>query len=254
MAEALKWNGSDAAGNPLRWNAVGLVWNGTLPPSPEPNPNPKKKMQLRVLLGFAKASDHNLEERARAVSEHLYIEPAATTFADPPVTKVTLDASINDFSAAIAMADAGGELDTAAKYNKRATLITHMRSLANHVQKHHANDLEKLLSSGFEAVSTNRASTPLETPDILDIVHGVSGQLKLRITRIRNAKMYEVRYALLDANGTPGEWQDGGLHSGSRSQEISGLTPGAMYQFQVRAVGGSTGYSDWSNIVSHRSM
>jgi chitodextrinase len=31
---------------------------------------------------------------------------------------------------------------------------------------------------------------------------------------------------------------------------VNGLTPGTTYVFQVRAVGGSTGYSDWSNPVS----
>ncbi len=35
---------------------------------------------------------------------------------------------------------------------------------------------------------------------------------------------------------------------------VSGLTPGGMYLFQVRAVGGSTGYSDWSDPVSHMSL
>ncbi len=254
-AEALTWDDAPG-GEALRWDDddPSMTWDGTLPTPPNPNPNPKKNMQLRVLLGFASASDHGLEERARAVSNQLYTGLAATIYTSPSVTKVNLDAGIEDFSASIATAATGGEEDTAAKDNKRAALIADLRKLANDVQKGHQNNLEWLLSSGFEAVSTNSASSPLDTPDILDIIHGISGELKLRVTRIRNARVYEVRYALLDANGAPGPWQDGGLHSNSRSQSIGGLTPGAMYQFQVRAVGGSTGYSDWSNIVSHRSM
>ena len=78
--------------------------------------------------------------------------------------------------------------------------------------------------------------------------------MKPRVTRIKNAKNYEVRYALVDGNGAPGPWQSGGIHSSSRGQLVNGLTPGAMYQFQVRAVGGSTGYSDWSQTVSERSL
>ena len=35
---------------------------------------------------------------------------------------------------------------------------------------------------------------------------------------------------------------------------VNGLTPGTNYTFQVRAIGGSTGYSDWSDPVSHMSM
>ncbi len=32
--------------------------------------------------------------------------------------------------------------------------------------------------------------------------------------------------------------------------QIAGLAPGTAYVFQARAIGGSTGYSDWSNAVS----
>ncbi|HZQ47067.1 MAG TPA: fibronectin type III domain-containing protein [Verrucomicrobiae bacterium] len=35
--------------------------------------------------------------------------------------------------------------------------------------------------------------------------------------------------------------------------QLTGLTPGQLYQIRVRAVGGSTGYGDWSDAVSHRS-
>ncbi|MFO1481723.1 MAG: fibronectin type III domain-containing protein [Verrucomicrobiaceae bacterium] len=52
----------------------------------------------------------------------------------------------------------------------------------------------------------------------------------------------------------PGPYQSGGLFTNSRSMAINGLTPGGNYQFQVRAVGGSTGYSDWSDPVSHMSL
>jgi hypothetical protein len=34
----------------------------------------------------------------------------------------------------------------------------------------------------------------------------------------------------------------------------NGLTPGTTNRFQVRAIGGSTGYTNWSDPVSHISM
>jgi hypothetical protein len=37
---------------------------------------------------------------------------------------------------------------------------------------------------------------------------------------------------------------------GGKAIVIKDLIPGTTYVFQVRAVGGSTGYSDWSNPVS----
>ena len=73
-------------------------------------------------------------------------------------------------------------------------------------------------------------------------------------TTIDNARAYEVRYALIGAGGTPGPWQTAQLFTSARGMKVGGLTPGGMYTFQVRAVGGSTGYSDWSDAVSHMSL
>jgi len=35
---------------------------------------------------------------------------------------------------------------------------------------------------------------------------------------------------------------------------MTNLTPGTTYNVQVRAIGGSTGYSDWSDPSSHMSL
>jgi len=246
----LTWDGKDAQGQPLRWD-TGLKWNGFLP-----QPTPTKMPQLRVLLGFASAADHSLEETATAVHSKLYTVPA---FANPPtvvppVAAADLLSALTDFTDAIAAAKQGGPQDTADKNNKRQELISLLRKLAGHVQGLHENDLAVLLSSGFEAVSTNNASGPLAAPDITDIVADHTGQLKLRVTAVANTRSYEVRYALLSPDGTPGPWQNGGLYTNSRAMVVTPLTPGANYTFQVRGIGGSSKYSDWSNSVTHRCM
>ena len=99
-----------------------------------------------------------------------------------------------------------------------------------------------------------RASSSLAKPEIRDLVHGNTGQIILRVSPIANAHNYEVQHALIGPGGTPGPWQPGGLFSNSRGMPINGLTPGAEYAFRVRAVGGSTGDSDWSNVQNYRSM
>ncbi|HBJ82916.1 MAG TPA: hypothetical protein DDZ88_03375 [Verrucomicrobiales bacterium] len=241
----LTWDGTDSQGNALRWDS-GLTWDGFLP-----QPNRKHMPQLRVLLGFASAADHSLEETSSSVSQKLYGNAA---YATPPVTQVALDAATEAFTQAIAKAAQGGPTDTADKNSKRDDLIDLLRQLAGYVQTNCNNDLTTLLSSGFEAVSTNHASTPLLAPTIKDIVNGNSGQLVVRVGPIANAKCYEVRYALIGAGGAPGPLQNGGLFTNSRNMPINALTPGGNYQFQVRAVGGSTGYSDWSDPVSHMSL
>jgi len=207
--------------------------------------------QLRVLLGFASAADHSLEETAQAVLDHFYGNAAYPT---PPLTEAALQAALTAFSVSIAGAKMGGPMETADKNNKRDTLIDLLRKLAGYVQLSHDNDLAKLLSSGFEAVSTSHASVQLTAPTIKDILNNMTGQLIVRVGPVANAKSYEVRYALIGAGGAPGPWVDGGLFTNSRSMAVNALTPGDNYQFQVRAVGGSTGYSDWSDAVSHRSL
>ena len=242
------WDGTDSQGNPLRWDTPGLTWDG---PVPEPPTKPKRMPQLRVLLGFTNAPDHSLEETATAVSTNLYGNAA---YPSPPVTQAVLDAANAAFGLAIAAAKLGGPADTADKNNKHDTLVGLLRQLAGYVQEKCNNDLATLLSSGFDAVSNNRSSTPLAAPIIRDILNGNSGQLIVRVTPIANAKCYEVRYALIGVGGAPGPWQSGGLFTNSRSMPINGLTPGGNYSFQVRAIGGSTGYSDWSDPVSHMSL
>ncbi|MCX6856797.1 MAG: fibronectin type III domain-containing protein [Verrucomicrobia bacterium] len=241
----ITWDGNDAQGKPLRWDS-GLKWNGFLPTN-----QPKAMFHLRVLLGFAAASDHSLEETATSVLSKLY---NIADFANPPLTKVDLQAALSAFSLAIAAALHGGPVETADKNNKRDALIALLRQLAGFVQDEHGNDLSKLLSTGFEAVSTNRASVQLEAPKIKDILNGMTCQLIVRVGPVANAKCYEVRYALIAPGGALGPLQNGGLHTSSRSMPIGGLTPGGNYQFQVRAIGGSTGYSDWSDPVSHMSL
>lgn len=246
----LVWNGKDAQGQTLRWSTPGLVWGGSVP-------QPAKKMpHLRVLLGFASASDPGLLEKGQGVHDSLYTSPLWAVPPNPayPVTAVALGTALSEFAAANAAAALGGPVDTAMKNVKREVLISLLRELASYVQDNHGNDLAKLLASGFEAVSTNRASVPLEQPIIKDIVNGMSTQLIVRVGRVDNARAYEVRYALIGPDGAPGPWQTTQLFTSARGMKVGGLTPGGMYLFQVRAVGGSTGYSDWSNAVSHMSM
>lgn len=236
----ITWNGVDSQGQPLRWDTPGLKWNGFLP-------QPQTKMpKLRVSLAFATASDHDLEERGQSVSTKLYLVPA---FAEPPVSKEDLDDGLAAFSVALAEADQGGEQDTADKNNKREALVAMLYKLAGHVQKLHNNDLALLLSSGFDAVSTNRAQTPLPKPTIKKVLPGNSTEMILRVETLRNARSWEVQYALVGTDGLAGPWQNAAASTQSRRILVTDLIPGRSYQFRVRAVGGSTGFSDWSDVV-----
>lgn len=241
----ITWDGVDSQNQPLRFDS-GLTWDGDLPDS-----TPVKMPQLRVLINFANEPDHAIEERAMAVHAGLYGKPA---FPNPPVTQAALLTGITNFSTALAAAEMGGPADTAEKNNMREILIGLLRQLAIYVQENHGNNLATLLSSGFEAASTNSTSVPLETPSIKDIINGNSGQLILRVKAVKNARGYHVRYALIGANGAPGPYIGLVYFKSTRRMEVNNLTPGGKYVFEVCALGGSTGESDYSNPVSHMSL
>jgi hypothetical protein len=246
-----RWNGKDAQGNPLRWNSPNLVWNGQI------NLNPPKRMpNLRVLLGFTNAPDHDVLDTAEAVSGNLYDEPIFNNPPGvvPPVSKADLDTAIGNLSEAIAAAEQGGPQQTADKNAKRDIVVDMLRKLAGHVQGKHENRMEVLLSSGFDAVSTSRAPIAITVPTIKDIANGNSGQLIVRVGAVRGARNYEIRFAALGVGGAPGPWQNGGLHTNSRAMLLNNLTPGTMYLIQVCAHGSGSSVSDWSDGVQHMSM
>ena len=146
----------------------------------------------------------------------------------------------------------GGTAATAAKNNRKAELANQLEVLALYVQVTCDNDMAKLLSSGFQAVSQNRAQAQLPKPAGLRLDNGLSGQLLLTADRIANARCYVIDLALLDDEVKPGPLTTAGLHTRSRKMPVNWLVPGKLYLFRTRAIGGLTGYSDWSDPVSHR--
>lgn len=106
-----------------------------------------------------------------------------------------------------------------------------------------------ILSSGFQVGSTNRAQSPLPAPTVLAVENNMSTQLLLRLLPITSARSYEVRLSY----GTNG-WQSAGIFTQARSIVLENLTPGTNYTLQARAIGGSTGSSDWSDPVSHMAL
>jgi len=203
-------------------------------------------MSIKVSLGFARLSDGELDNFAQGVTNAI---TGNSTYPTPPVTIPNLQAATDDFTAKMAAAQTGGPADTAAKNNSRQVLLGDLRQVATYVQLKCNNDLSLLLTSGFEAQSTNRASSPLEKPQGLLIKNDGTGRLAAKVDPVRNTSMYEGR-----AKGPTGDWLPSVFSGDSQRITFSGLTPGTMYTIEVRALGGSTGQSDWSDASSHMSM
>lgn len=208
-----------------------------------------KTQRIRVSLSFANGSDDNLENTARAVDAHIY---QSSSFAGIPVTQAVLEAAITAFTDARAAQKQGGSVATAVKNNRRTELIALLQQLAFFVQVASNNDLAILLSSGFEPVSTNRTQAQLDTPTVTRIANGLTGQSLVTLTPVANSRCQELQVAEIGEDGAPGPFVSVGLFTSSRNIQVNDRTPGKLYAFQGRAIGGLTGYSDWSDVVTHR--
>ena len=155
----------------------------------------------------------------------------------------------NIFGDAIAASEMGGRLTTVQKNQARADLMGALRRQASYVQGVAKHDLEQLISSGFTAASRNTAQRKLDTPLVLKILNEDTQRLTLRITPIANARNYQVQ-----VRSGQGGWQEAGIFPQARRMEVANLTPGTLYEIRVRALGGSTGYSEWSAVTSRMSL
>jgi len=95
-------------------------------------------MQLRVLLGFSSAGDHQLEENRRCRHQRHHRN---ATYPNPPVTPANLQTALTAFTAAIATQEQGGTAATADKNNKRDALTGLLRPTgrlcANELRQRH---------------------------------------------------------------------------------------------------------------------
>lgn len=200
----------------------------------------------RVSIRFSRLNDSALNVYAGQIITCMTGNPA---FPDPLVPLAELASRQQAFGAAIVATEQGGRLATTIKNECRAALLNALRSLATYVQGLSRHDLAQLLSSGFSAASQNHAPSPLARPIILKILPERTTQLTLRLTPIANARSYQAQVRVGE-----GDWQEAGISSRARRMELKNLKPGTIYEVRVRAIGGSTGYSDWSAAISQMSL
>lgn len=196
----------------------------------------------RVSLAFVQFPDDEEVVFSAAVVAGM----SAPAFADAPVKTPELTALQSDYAQKVTRAHNGGRTEIAARNIARAALIAALRQNAAFVQMIAGTDLPLLLSSGFQPTSTNRASGPLRKPSIVNVDNYQSTVLLLAADTDDRSRAEEVRYRVGD-----GPFQDGGTHTRPTRMLLPGLVPGTTYEMQTRSIGGTTGYSDWSDPVSH---
>lgn len=203
------------------------------------------KINHRVALSFAQYSDGDLSDFSNAVIAGL--TGNVTLFPAPTVTTAALQDLATTFAQAVVAAANRGRLETAEKNKVRGELIAALRQDAAYVQSLTGTDLPGLLSSGYLAASTNTTAMPLPKPVVDNIDNIQSTKLMMRLKPIPNYRAIEARRKLRAAS----EYEAAGIFTKAARIMQENLVPGSTYDFQFRAVGGSTGYSDWSDPVSH---
>jgi hypothetical protein len=192
---------------------------------------------------FTKGSDNDVCNVSLDVSDALTAHPV---FIAPPFTSLQLTALETTFAADMTAARKLGTDRTLAKKISRQALVDALMQDALYCQGLARHDLNTLLTSGYEVVSTNRTPGPLDTPQINSIANSISGQLTVRGLAVLNGRMYQLQYSL--DNGVT--WVNGGTFKSARRMTLTPTTPGKLYTMEICALGGSTGQSAWSNPMS----
>jgi hypothetical protein len=208
---------------------------------------------VRVLLASMRMPDHDAEEVGGSVLGKLYTT-AKNNFPTPPVDQPTLQTGLADYTAAIAATVHGGTHATNQKNKAKHDLVAMLRKLGLYAQGACNEDVALLTSTGFRAASTVRTLGPLPKAVIASVDNGHTTQLLVTITKIQKAASYELYIAQVAAGGGVGDYKQVGTFTRSRKIPVNGLTPGWTYSFKARAVGGTNGYGDFSDPVSHMSL
>jgi hypothetical protein len=197
--------------------------------------------QIRTSRNFGR-SDLDVSKFAGGVISHL---TGNGTLDEPPVSPADLSKLKKTFDDAIIAAASGGTLATAEKDAARAALVAALNKNASYVDINADEDLTILLSSGYEAVNTNRTSAVLDAPVVTGVEHGQSGEIKLRVKGDPNRKAILGR-----VKAVGGEFGPVVTFRSSRQILFEGLAAGTTYVMQLCGLGGSTGQSDWSEPVT----
>ena len=201
---------------------------------------------IHVSYNFAGFKDTDLLERSQEVHDALVANAAQATGC--PVTAVQLDTANKDFNTKIGAKNQGGTTATLDRDASRAVLVGLLRQIAGWLEGKAQGNADTITLFHFDYTDHSQRSqgVALSKPVIKAIINEISTQLKLRVAAVANAHSFVVEYR---TGG--GAWMPGGTFTNSRGMVVAGLTPGTLYDFRVRAVGGNNNVSDWSDTVSH---
>ena len=202
-------------------------------------------MNAHVSLAFKKDKDPELIPFAQGVHDGLGAH--STVFTTLPVTLIALLAALTDFTTKYNVSRKGSQAQTDAKAAARVVLIGLLAQLAAYVEGVAQGNADTIRLAGFD-VSTHLhgPQTSLAKPIIDGAFNYATTKIQLRLKAQSNVHGLKVQY-----RSAAGAWQDGGGFSSTKKVIVENLTPGTLYDFRVQYIGGSTGTTEWSDVVSH---
>ena len=208
--------------------------------------------QIRVKVSYSRLPDKDVATQAVAVVDGMTDNPKLT---NPPIKPADLKAQVETYASLIAAAADGSKKVITERNKQRAVVVKMLRQLGHWVEANCNDDPAILKFSGYQqrAAPVRTLPQPLDGPPSFKVENGPNGgQVIMRGKPVSKAVSYTARYAPMDPDGKPGSWTEVPA-AGTRSITVTGLTPGANYAFQMRALG-RAGYTDWSDSVTRISL
>jgi hypothetical protein len=204
---------------------------------------------LHVSYDFTTMPEDEVDTFAGGIITNLYGLVGAANYPAPPVTKVALIAGLKKYTDAQEAMVGGGEIETALKSEALRELIDLLRQDAGYVENEHGNVMSVLLSSGFNAASTNHAQQPLGQAMINKISHAGPGRLLVEAGVITNSHGFQGRYKPVGAADSA--YVNAENLGADRKMTFIDLPRLTEITLGMRAIGGSEGYGQWSDGQNH---
>lgn len=203
--------------------------------------------KARVAMIFNRLTADQLVSAGTAAVSGLDGNPKLTTL---PVSIADLKAELQTFSTAVAAAQDGGKKAVAEKNKQFKAFVKMLRKEAMYVEEVAGTDPTVITTAGFQVMTGPIPLPPLTKPVIQKVVQKGTGEQQVVAGPQSGTRMLEIQSGEAGPNNTPpAAWTTMQAASARPAPVVSGLTPGKVYVFQVRAYGKS-GWTEWSDPVT----
>jgi Fibronectin type III domain len=209
---------------------------------------------IKASLAFVKAAPGDLYTFASSVHSGMN---GNTAYPNPPVDMPTFKTAIDVYDTLVTAALDGSKKVLTQRDHQGGVLIRILRQLAHYVEGACKDDMTTFTSSGFQPVSKARTAAKPLSQSIRKITEGPnSGVLLVWLLAVAGALSYELRWAPVatgSATTAAPAWISSLIPSTHPPATVSNLTPGTIYQFEVRVMS-KKGWSDWSGAATRMAI